>query len=166
MNILLHCQSEATVHIKWSYRPPSILLMIKFRMVIIFWARSPTSFLFSSFSRPKADRQAPKHMRQLTTWQVLCQVERRFHSRESNRQPLPWYLGISPSSSNSLGPSWTKSNLFSTHVFLVSVLEIAPNHIYYWNIGFLIQKKQPNKRCLPYGTKVRQGGVQIVNSLE
>ena len=50
---------------------------------------------------------APKHMRQLTTWQVLCQVERRFHTRELNHQPLPWDLGVSPPSSNSLGSSRT-----------------------------------------------------------
>ena len=29
----------------------------------------------------------PKHMRRLTTWQVFCQVERRFRSRKSNREP-------------------------------------------------------------------------------
>ena len=28
----------------------------------------------------------PKHRRQLTTWQVFCQVERRFRNRDSNRQ--------------------------------------------------------------------------------
>ena len=32
----------------------------------------------------------------------FCRVERRFHIRESNRQPLPLKLGISPPSSNSL----------------------------------------------------------------
>ena len=31
----------------------------------------------------------PKNMRQLTTQQVFRQVERRFHSRDSKRQPLP-----------------------------------------------------------------------------
>jgi hypothetical protein len=46
-------------------------------------------FLFFLFLRQKVDRPAPKHRRQLTTWQVLSQVERRFHSRGSNRQPLP-----------------------------------------------------------------------------
>ena len=29
-----------------------------------------------------------KHERCLTTWLVFCQVERRFHGQESNRQPL------------------------------------------------------------------------------
>jgi hypothetical protein len=53
--------------------------------------------------RLKADMRAPKHMRQLTTQQVFCQVKRRFHSRALKRQPLPWDLGISPPSSCSLG---------------------------------------------------------------
>ena len=39
------------------------------------------------FLRQKADRPMPKHRRQFTTWQVFRQVERRFHSRDSNRQP-------------------------------------------------------------------------------
>jgi hypothetical protein len=43
----------------------------------------------SSFLRQKAEKPMPKHKRQLTTWQVFCQVERRFRIRESNRQPLP-----------------------------------------------------------------------------
>ena len=64
-------------------------------------------FFFFFFLRQKADRPTPKHIRQLTTWQVFCQVERRFHNRESNRQPLPWDLGISPPSSSSLGSSRT-----------------------------------------------------------
>ena len=38
---------------------------------------------------------------------LFCQVERRFHSWESNRRSLPWGLGSSPSSSSSLGLSWT-----------------------------------------------------------
>ena len=53
-------------------------------------------------SRQKADKPTPKHRRWLTTWQVICQVERRFHSRELNRQPRPRDSGISPPSSNSL----------------------------------------------------------------
>ena len=48
---------------------------------------------FFSFLRQKADKPTPKHRRRLTTWQVFRQVERRFHSRDSNRQPLPWELG-------------------------------------------------------------------------
>ena len=59
------------------------------------------SFLF--FLRQKTKRPAPKHKRQLTTWQVFYQVERRFYSQESNRHPLPWDLDISPPSSSSLG---------------------------------------------------------------
>ena len=35
----------------------------------------------------------------------FCQVERRFHNRESNRQPLPLDLGIFPPSSSSLRSS-------------------------------------------------------------
>ena len=49
----------------------------------------------------------PKQKRQLTNWQVLRQVERTFHSWESNRQPFPRDLGISPPSSSSLGSSRT-----------------------------------------------------------
>ena len=47
----------------------------------------------------------------------LCQVERRFHSQESNRQPFPWDLGISPpslissGSSRTIGPHVGTSNL-------------------------------------------------------
>jgi hypothetical protein len=63
------------------------------------------------FLRQKANMPTPKHMMQLTTWQVLCQVERRIYDRESNRQPLPWDLGISPPSSNNLGSCWTKNTL-------------------------------------------------------
>ena len=55
------------------------------------------------FLRQKADGLAPEHTRQFTTLQVFYQVERRFHIRELNRQPLPWDLGISPPSSNCLG---------------------------------------------------------------
>ena len=45
-------------------------------------------YLFG-FLRQKVNMLAPKHRRSLTTWQVLCQVKRRFHNQESNRQPLP-----------------------------------------------------------------------------
>ena len=40
-------------------------------------------FFFISFIslRQKADMPTPKHERQLTTWQVFYQVERRFHGR-------------------------------------------------------------------------------------
>ena len=47
------------------------------------------SFFLFLFLRQKVDWPAPKHRRQFTTWQVFHQVERRFHSRDSNRQPLP-----------------------------------------------------------------------------
>ena len=72
------------------------------------------SFLVSfslSFLRLKANMRVPKHMRQLTTWQVFYQVERRFHSWELNRQPLPWDLGISPPSSCSVGSFQTVKRL-------------------------------------------------------
>ena len=61
--------------------------------------------------RQKANLPTPKHMMQLTTWQVLCQVERRFHSQEPNCQTLSWDLGISPPSSNSLESCRIKSTL-------------------------------------------------------
>ena len=48
------------------------------------------TILFSFFLFETEGRQAnPKHRRQLTTWQVFRQVERRFHGWDSNRQPLP-----------------------------------------------------------------------------
>ena len=71
------------------------------------------TFIFLSvfFWWRKADRPTPEHMRRLITCQVFCQVERRFHNRESNRQPRPWDLGISrPSSSSSLGSSRTHTS--------------------------------------------------------
>ena len=52
---------------------------------------------FILFLRQKADRPMSS----------ICQVERRFHSHESNHQPLPWDLGISPPSSSSLRSSRT-----------------------------------------------------------
>ena len=52
------------------------------------------SFLWNSFIEWKADRRAPKHMRQLTTWWVFCRVERKFHSRESPASSFGFgYLG-------------------------------------------------------------------------
>ena len=60
---------------------------------------------FSFFFRQKVDRPAPKHRRQLTNCQIFCQIERRFHNRDLNRQPLSWYSGISPPSSGSLKSS-------------------------------------------------------------
>ena len=56
----------------------------------------------------------PKHMRQLTTWQVFHQIERRLHNHVSNRQSLSWQLGISPPSSSNLESSWTSYVLNST----------------------------------------------------
>ena len=51
--------------------------------------------LFFIFFRHMAEMPTPKHMRQLTTWQVYVTAQRIFHIRASNRQPLPWDLGIS-----------------------------------------------------------------------
>ena len=129
------CQVERRYHIRESncnlflwflgISPPSSNSLGLSRTVIIFLRRWLTQissrwnqirmcdssidffiYLFT-FLRQKDDRPTPKPMRQLTTWQVFCQVERRFHSQESNRQPLPWDLGISPLSSSSLGSSRT-----------------------------------------------------------
>ena len=57
--------------------------------------------------KQKSDRPAPKYRRQLITWQVCWPVERSFHNRELNHQPLPWELGVSPPSSCILRSSWT-----------------------------------------------------------
>jgi hypothetical protein len=54
-----------------------------------------------------------------TTWQVLRQVERRFHNWDSHRQPLFWDLGISPPSSSSLRSSRTTSQMTWTTLFKV-----------------------------------------------
>ena len=78
---------------------------------------------FIFFMKQKADRLVPKHMRHLTIWQVFRQVERRFHSRESNRQPLPWDLGIPTPSSGSLGLSWTVNAYTWQHL---------PHHLVLW----------------------------------
>jgi hypothetical protein len=43
-------------------------------------------------------------------------VERRFHNWESNYQPLPWDLGISPPSSSSLGSSQTILQVLSSQL--------------------------------------------------
>ena len=45
--------------------------------------------LFVYLLRHNTDKPTLEHMRQLTTKQVVCQVKRRFHNRELNRQPLP-----------------------------------------------------------------------------
>ena len=51
----------------WSFSLHFLLLFVYY---ILFWH--------------KANMPTPKHKRQLTSWQVLCQVERKFHNRESN----------------------------------------------------------------------------------
>ena len=97
--------------------------------------------------RQKADRQAPKHRRRLTTWQVFRQVERRFHSRDSNRQPLPWDLGISPPSSNSLRSSRTP------HTSLWNCPEIFSN-IFPGPPKLPIEADQPRNKALPWGPEI------------
>ena len=82
---------------------------------------------FCVFFWRKADRLAPKHMRRLTTWKVLCEVEGRFHNRESNHQPLPWDLSISPPSSNSLGV--VMYQLYSKDL-VQDFIELLDNHIF------------------------------------
>ena len=62
------------------------------------WGNVPILLVcFILFLRQKAD------MPMSSFWQV----ERRFHARESNRQPLPQDMGISPASSSSLRSSRT-----------------------------------------------------------
>jgi hypothetical protein len=51
-------------------------------------ARFTSAIFIFIFLREKTDRLAPKYKRQLTTRQVFRQVERRFHSWNSRRQPL------------------------------------------------------------------------------
>ena len=72
------------------------------------WRGKRGSFLFWD-RRPTGQRQAQEAE---TTWQVIRQVERRFHSRDSNRQPLPWDLGIPLPSPGSLRSSWTREKRF------------------------------------------------------
>ena len=82
-----------------------------------------TILLLLFFLKHKSNMPTPKHTRQLTTWQVFCQVERKFQSRELNRQPLPWDLGISPLSSSSLGRIGPITNHFR------GVYKMCPNLI-------------------------------------
>ena len=93
------------------------------------------------FLRQKADRPAPKHRRQFTTWQVFRQVERRFHSRDSNHQPLPWDLGIPLPSPGSLRSSRTRNHLYWVYNNLVRCYFLFPES---WpRVGFsniLIEK--------------------------
>ena len=48
----------------------------------------PNTFLF--FFETEGRQANAKHRRQLTTWQIFRQVERRIHNQDSNRQPLPF----------------------------------------------------------------------------
>ena len=61
------------------------------------------SFFFEKESR-HANAKAQEAVDHMASFR---HVERRFHSQDSNRQPLPWDLGISPPSSDSLRSSRT-----------------------------------------------------------
>ena len=73
------------------------------------WNRRLKIFYFLFFLRKMADMPTRKHRRQLTTFEVLFQVEWRFHNRKVNRQPFPWNLGVSPTSSSSFRSTRTKT---------------------------------------------------------
>ena len=59
-------------------------------------------FFFFFFFETEGRRASAKAHEAINVLASFCQVERRFHNEESNRRPLPWDLGISPPSSNSL----------------------------------------------------------------
>ena len=88
--------------------PPLLLITL---VIVKHWSINTFYFIL----RQKADRLVPKYKRQVTTWQVSRHVERRFHSRESNCQPLPWDLGMSPLSFGSLGSSRSTSTHCQVH---------------------------------------------------
>ena len=100
--ILIILERTINVSSRWSY--------LQLKMHVNPWHHERLGFFF----RHMASRPMPKHLRQLTTWQVFRQVERRIHTQESNRQPLPWDLGISPPSYGSLGSSRTVRGPFWT----------------------------------------------------
>ena len=64
-----------------------------------------------------ADTKAQEAIDHLASFR---QVERRFHNRELNRQPLPRNLGISPPPSSSLGLSRTIRHQFELATFLTA----------------------------------------------
>ena len=83
IGLVTFCSSQLDLTSLW--HPPSLWQPPMIHDLLLF---PPTScfFLFET----KANMSSPKHKRQLTTWQIFCQVERRFfHRRKSNRQPLP-----------------------------------------------------------------------------
>jgi hypothetical protein len=90
---------------RWSWWQESSLTMYTY--IYMLYACIHTFIPTYHSNNINDDMPTPKHKRQLTTCQVSCQVERIFYSLESNRQPLPWDLGISPSSSNSSRSSRT-----------------------------------------------------------
>ena len=69
--------------------------------------------LFIFFGDRRSTYQHQSIVGSLPPDKFFCQVERRFHSREWNIQPLPWDLGISPPSSSSLGLSRTMKGPFT-----------------------------------------------------
>jgi hypothetical protein len=75
----------------------------------LFHPQTPSQYAirwsFFVFLRQKVDMPASKHIGSWSPGKFVCQVKRRFHSWELDRQPFPWDLGISPPSSSSLGSS-------------------------------------------------------------
>ena len=85
---------------------------IKYTRILIKENRRTSSSFSSWDRRPTDQRQSMGGSRPPTKY--FCQVERRFRSQVSNRQPLPWDLDTSPPSSSSLGSSWTRIRRMST----------------------------------------------------
>ena len=100
--------------------------------------------IFKKKLRQKADRPTPKHKRQLTTWQVFHQVERKFHIQDSNRQPLPRDLGISPPSFGSLRLSqtyWWKSSFADKRFAFILFFQMptaSSLNGFFWAIGIIL----------------------------
>ena len=86
-----HFKGIYRIYLKWIKQNRRVWTCSRLGLELLWsWPTMPKNFPSTSGAR-----EAPKHMRHLTTLQVLCQVKRRFHSRESNHQPLPWDLDIS-----------------------------------------------------------------------
>ena len=92
----------------------------------------PFFFFFFETEVQQANTKAHKGVHHLGSFH---QVERKFHSQDSNRQPLPWNLGISPPSSNSLRSSrtirltsWWRGKVVWYFFFPLSWWDIYPYH--------------------------------------
>jgi hypothetical protein len=99
-----------------------------------------------------------EHKMQLTTWLVFRLVERRFHGRESNRQPLhsvwvPFHYHLS------LGSSWIISQRhyeFNTHdfndlwYFIATKVSINCPFNYRGHPSDACQTKKKTKQMTPY----------------